>query len=170
MSDIPNDVGTVLKARCREQWERCAYTSASLFEWLKVLRAIRVAFIVVPLICGAFAGLEILKATAWWPVAAAIAALLAGVVPSVYAALKLDEHIPLAETLAGEYKNLEIAYADLAELGPTKSVEDFGAAYEALRKRQDAANAHAYTAPDFFFRRAQQKFKRGDYTFGAPGQ
>jgi hypothetical protein len=158
----------VLKARCNEQWERCAYTSASLFEWLKVLRGIRVGFIIVPILCGGFAGLEILKGASWWPVVVAIAALLAGVVPTLYAALKLDEAIPLASRLAGEYKNLEIAYVDLAAIGPTQSAEDFDKAYRALRERQDAANAHAYTAPDFFFRRAQRKFRKGDYTFGAP--
>ncbi len=36
-------------------------------------------------------------------------ALVAGIVPAVYAALKLDEHLPTAMRLAGEYKNLSFS-------------------------------------------------------------
>ncbi len=39
--------------------------------------------------------------------------------------LKLDEHLPTAARLAGEYKNLEILLADLEKVGPHKPFSDF---------------------------------------------
>ena len=74
----------------------------------------RIAFIIVPIIFGAVAGWDLLQGQdgAVKTVTATLA-LLAGLVPTVYAALKLDEHLPTAAWLAGEYKNLEILFSDL---------------------------------------------------------
>src|SRR5437016_1313130 len=114
-----------LKQRCAEQRERCVYTSTSLFIWLRCLRKVRIGFVVLPIIFGALAGWDLLRAHTKFASVTAALALIAGMVPAVYAALKLDEHLPTAARLAGEYKNLEIFFADLEHLGPHKPVEAF---------------------------------------------
>jgi hypothetical protein len=115
MSDPANDA---LKAQCKEQWERCLYTSNTLMVWLRTLRVTRVAFVVIPIVFGALASWEILKGNNRFEYITATMALVAGLVPAIYAALKLDEHLPTATRLAGEYKNLEIIFADLGRIGP----------------------------------------------------
>jgi hypothetical protein len=95
----------------------------------------------------------------------AILAFLAGIVPAVYAALKLDEHLPTCARLAGEYKNLEIIFSDLGRVGPHKPFAEFEKEYLAARGRLEAVNSEAYTAPERCFRKAQEKINAGHYTF-----
>lgn len=159
-------VADALRTQCDEQRERCVYTATTLFVWVRALRLIRIAFVVLPIICGALAGWDLLKATPEYATLTALLALSAGLVPAVYAALKLDEHLPTAARLSGEYKNLEIIFADLGKVGPHKSPEDFEKDYLEARTRLEKANGEAYTAPEWCFRAAQKKIKSGHYTFG----
>jgi hypothetical protein len=106
--------------------ERCVYTSTSLLIWLRVLRKLRIGFVVVPIIFGSLAGWDLLQGQdRGFKTVTAVFAFLAGLLPAVYAALKLDEHLPTVTRLAGEYKNLEILFGDLAEVGPVKTFEAF---------------------------------------------
>jgi hypothetical protein len=163
---INSELAEALRAQCAEQRERCQYTSASLFIWLRCLRYIRVVFVVLPIVFGAVAGWDLLKGQGGpLSIATAIMALLAGVIPAVYSALKLDEHLPTASRLAGEYKNLEILFGDLEKTGPVRPVEDFDAEYRSARSRLEKANAVAYTAPEFCFRAAKKKIDAGHYSF-----
>jgi hypothetical protein len=115
-----------LKSRCAEHMERCVYTSTSLLIWLRVLRKLRIGFVVVPIIFGSLAGWDLLQGQdSGFKTVTAVFAFLAGLLPAVYAALKLDEHLPTVTRLAGEYKNLEILFGDLAEVGPVKTFEAF---------------------------------------------
>lgn len=155
-----------LQAQCKEQWERCLYTSNTLMIWLRTLRTTRVAFVVIPIVFGALASWEILKGNSRFEYITATMALIAGLVPAIYAALKLDEHLPTATRLAGEYKNLEILFADLGSIGPHKPLDVFEAEYKEARSRLEAANAEAYTPPEWCFRRARRKVSAGHYTFG----
>jgi hypothetical protein len=99
---------------------RCLYTSNTLMVWLRALRITRIGFVVMPIVFGALASWEILKGNSRYEYITATMALIAGLVPAVYAALKLDEHLPTATRLAGEYKNLEIVFRDLGAIGPHK--------------------------------------------------
>jgi hypothetical protein len=159
-------VADALQTQCDEQRERCIYTATTLFVWVRALRLIRIAFVVLPIICGALAGWDLLKATPEYATLTALLALSAGLVPAVYAALKLDEHLPTAARLSGEYKNLEIIFADLGKVGPHKPSEDFEKDYLEARARLEKANGEAYTAPEWCFKAAQKKIKSGHYTFG----
>src|ERR1043166_7571602 len=114
---MTEELAQALKAQCEEQRERCVYTSGSLLIWLRTLRKLRVAFVILPIIFGALASWDLLSSNDRFRIVTAILALMAGLVPAVYAALKLDEHLPDAARLAGEYKNLELVSADLAPLG-----------------------------------------------------
>jgi hypothetical protein len=160
------ELALALRKQCVEQRERCLYSSTTLLIWLRMLRKVRVAFVVLPIIFGAIAGWDLLKGNGAYATLTAIFALAAGLVPAVYAALKLDEHLPTAARLAGEYKNLEILFADLESVGHLKPFADFEAEYRAARERLEAANAESYTAPEWCFRAAQKKIKGGHYAFG----
>jgi len=161
------ELSDALRAQCAEQSERCQYTSTSLFIWLRWLRKIRVAFVVIPIVFGGVAGWDLLKGQGGLlSVFTASMALLAGVIPAVYSALKLDEHLPTASRLAGEYKNLEILFRDLQKTGPCLPVEDFDTEYRNARGRLEKVNAEAYTAPEFCFRAAKKKIDAGHYSFG----
>jgi hypothetical protein len=127
---------------------------------------VRIGFVVVPIIFGAVAGWDLLQGQdGTIRTVTATFALFAGLVPAVYAALKLDEHLPTAARLAGEYKNLEILFSDLRQVGPTKAIEEFEAEYKEARDRLEKANAEAYTAPEWCFRKAEKKIKAGHYSF-----
>jgi hypothetical protein len=162
---MTTDLNTNLKKQCAEQRERCLYTSVSLYIWLRVLRQIRIGFIVLPIIFGGIAGWDLLKGEFGYPTVTAVFALLAGILPAVYSALKLDDHLPLAAKLAGEYKNLEILFGVMENVSSLKPFADFETEFKAAMARLEAANAHAYTAPEWCFKRAQQKVKSGDYSF-----
>jgi len=160
-----NDAIRSLQEQCSQQRERCLYTSTSLFIWIRVLRSFRILFIVVPIICGTLAGWSVLKANPSYSWMTALLSLGAGLIPAVYAALKLDEHLPTAARLSGEYKNLEILFGDLHAVGPSKTFEEFEIEYKVVRSRLEAANATAYTTPEWCFKKAQKKIKEGAYTF-----
>lgn len=158
-----------LKVQCTEQRERCLYTSTTLLVWLRMLRKVRIGFVVLPIIFGAVASWDILKGNNSYAALTAVLALVAGLVPAVYAALKLDEHLPTAARLAGEYKNLEIIFADLERVGPLKRFQDFESEYKTARERLEATNREPYTAPEWCFRAAQKKIRGGHYAFGEDG-
>jgi hypothetical protein len=155
-----------LARQCEEQRERCLYTSSSLFIWLRFLRKARIAFVIVPIIFGSIAGWDLLQGhDGTFTTVTAVFAFLAGLVPAVYAALKLDDHLPTAAQLAGEYKNLEILFGDLRQTGPFKAFENFESEYKQARDRLEKANAQAYTAPEWCFRAAKKKIDAEHYSF-----
>lgn len=167
---MSSELAFALKKQCAEQRERCLYSSTTLLVWLRVLRKVRIALVVLPIVFGAVAGWDLLSGDSAYATLTAILALMAGLVPAVYAALKLDEHLPTAARLAGEYKNLEILFADLERVGPLKPFTDFEAEYKSARERLEAANGESYTAPEWCFRVAQKKIKSGHYSFGEGGR
>lgn len=154
-----------LRAQCKQQWERCLFTSTTLFIWLRVLRKLRIAFVITPIMFGSIAGWDLISSDNRFHIVTAALALAAGLIPAVYSALKLDEHIPTATRLAGEYKNLEILFKDLGRIGPTVPPERYEEEYRSARSRLEAANAEAYTAPERYFEKAKSKIEKGHYTF-----
>jgi hypothetical protein len=164
---MTSNLNQSLKAQCAEQRERCLYTSASLYLWLRTLRKVRIGFIILPIVLGGFAGWDLLKAETGHPALAALFALIAGILPAVYSALKLDEHLQTATKLAGEYKNLEILFGILENVSSLKAYSDFEAEFKQALERLQTASSHAYTAPEWCFRRAREKIKEGHYSFDA---
>ena len=159
-----------LKAQCEQQWERCLYTSNTLLIWLRTLRKLRIGFIITPIVFGTLASWDLISSDDRFRVLTAVLALVAGLVPAIYAALKLDEHMPTAARLAGEYKNLEILFKDLGRIGPKKTFAEFEAEYKEARERLEAANKESYTAPEWCFNRARAKIEKGDYWFEEENQ
>src|SRR5580692_4118218 len=98
-----------LAIECKRLSEGCLYSSTSLFIWLRFVWWARVFGIIVPLVLGSIAGWNMLKTSQshFVQVTMSLFAFLAGLIPTVYAALKLDDHLEACKHLAGEFKNLQ---------------------------------------------------------------
>jgi hypothetical protein len=154
-----------LALECKRQAENCLYTSTSLFIWLRWLRYIRIGFVAAPLILGSIAGWKLLAASDLQSVRVlvAVCALLAGLLPSIYAALKYDDQLEQCKRLTGEFKNLRDRFRQAALVSSLKTFDEFERDFQKLMERLELARAHSYTAPEWCFRRAQKKIKSGDY-------
>ena len=156
-----------LVTECRRQEESCLYTSTSLYVWLRRARLIRRVFIVAPLIFGALATWSVLDQPTndWLRWLTATCALLAGLLPAVYEALKLDTHIEEISGQAAVFKNLQDRFRHAATVISMGPYEEFGAAFETLMERMDAARATSVTPPERCFRVARRKIVGGHYEF-----
>lgn len=155
-----------LAKKCQELADNtCLYTSTSLFMWLRCLRVLQVAFLILPIIFGSLATWEILTKAQHEGVQffAAVCAFIAGVIPAIYGVLKLDEHIISTSRLAGEFKNLQDRFDIAAKVGSLKPFEEFEKEANALLERLELARSESYTAPEFFFNRARKKIGKGHY-------
>jgi hypothetical protein len=161
---MPTTIEALIK-ECRDLSRNALYTSTALFLWLRFLRWVRVAFIAVPLVLGAIAGVRLLSESEAVGIrfGLAIATLIAGVLPTIFSALKFDDHIRDTTALAAEYKNLQDRFRQAADIYSTKPMPEFEAEFKKLMERQEAARKSSYTAPEYFFRQAQKKIQRGDY-------
>ncbi len=152
---------------CRRQSEGCLYTSTSLFIWLRTLRYLKVCFIVAPLILGSLASGKLLLSfgAESTKVFAAVCAFLAGLLPSIYAALKYEERLKECITLSAEFKNLQDRFRQAALVASAKPFTEFEAQFNKLMTRLEAARNSSFTAPEWCFKAAQRKVKSGDYHY-----
>jgi hypothetical protein len=156
-----------LALECKRQYESCLYTSTALFIWLRCLRTLRIAFIILPLIFGSLGSWKLLTTSNFesTKILISLCSFFAGLLPTVYAALKFDTSLECCKQLAGEFKNLQDRFRQAALISSGKSFADFEADFQPLVKRLEAARSHSYTAPEWCFKSAQKKIKSGDYTF-----
>jgi hypothetical protein len=161
-----NSPTEAMVAECLIQSGNHVYTSAMFYIWLRTLRKIRTAFIVVPLILGSVATWTLLTQSQSQEVrvAVAVAAFIAGLLPTVYRALKFDDNIKTCETLAAEFKGLQDAFRQCATISSLKPFDEFEADFKATMNRLEAARRPSYTPPEWCFKEAQRKVKAGDYT------
>ena len=94
-----------------------------------------------------------------------ISAFLAGLLPTIYAALKFDDHLEGCKHLAGEFKNLQDRFRQAALVSSKKPFSDFEKDFQPLAARLDEARVGSYTAPEWCFASAQKKIRKGDYAF-----
>jgi hypothetical protein len=149
----------------KRQEESCLYTSTALYSWQKEVRVFRVAFIVVPIICGSFASARIfIRDPSYdWPIA--IAALVAGLFPAVFKALDLDVSLKTIADSANRFKTLQDRFRQVSLIGATRTTEELEEEFNALMQRMDDARASNPTIPERHFIKAQAKIKKGDYKF-----
>lgn len=152
---------------CKRESENCLYTSTSLFIWLRWLRGLRLIFLVLPLLLGSLAGWNVLTASKSDPVSTfvAICAFVAGLLPSIHAALGLDESIGECARLAGEFKNLQDRFRQAALVSSKKPIDAFESEFHSLMQRLEEARRESITPPEWCFRCAQKKVKTKDYDF-----
>ncbi len=164
--------GVELALECKRQSESCLYTSTSLFIWLRFLRTMKILFIVCPLVFGSIASWQVLR-TSHLPHITGLtsaAAFLAGLLPTIYAALKFGDSLEECKRLAGEFKNLQDRFRQAALVSSRKPFAEFEHDTELLMARLEKARSDSYTAPEWCFRRAQKKIKKGDYDFDIGAQ
>ncbi|WP_457391314.1 hypothetical protein [Roseateles sp. P5_E1] len=149
----------------KRQEESCLYTSTALFSWQKEVRVFRVAFIVLPIICGAFASARIFVRDPYfdWPIA--IAALIAGLFPAIFKALDLDVSLKSTADSANRFKTLQDRFRQASMIGATRTTEELEDEFNALMQRMDDARSANPTIPDRHFENAKKKIQKGDYSF-----
>ncbi len=165
MPPSPDAATDAMVSECRDLSRNCIYTSTSLFIWLRFLRTLGIGFTIVPLILGSLASWKLLTKSDLDSVKVMIAALafLAGVIPTIYRALKFDRRLSQCAQLAAEFKNLQDAFRQCASISSLKPFVAFDADFRRVMKRLEKARQASYTAPEWCFKRAQKKVQSGDY-------
>lgn len=154
-----------LVAECKRQQESCEYTSTAIIEWLKCLRLLRLAFVVVPLVLGGLATWPLLAQAKEYQWVTGLFALLAGLTPAVYKALNFDVSLEALGKSEHQFRILRDRFRQawcVTALGP---YEDFKAEFDKLMDRMDAAREGSVAVPDRFFNKGRKKIERGDYRF-----
>ena len=64
---------------------------------------------------------------------------------------------------ASEFTNLRDRFRQAANIGSQAPFDEFKAQFELLMDRMDAARTAAPPSPEWCFKRAQEKIKKGDY-------
>ena len=145
-----------LIVECKRQEENCLFTSVSLYIWLREVRWRKRAFIVAPIVFGGLATWTVLdRPDLIW--LTATLALLAGLFPAIYEALKLDVHIEEIARLAAEFKNLQDRFRQASNITALAPYEEFRSDFENLMLRMDTARGGSITAPERCFKAAQKK-------------
>lgn len=159
--------GKDLITECTRQVENCLYTSTSLFVWLRRRRSVKTWFIILPLFLGSFATWELVTQSGyvWIKWVASAAAFLAGLMPSIYAALKYDDDLEKCKTVAAEFKNLQDRFRQVAVISSKKSFKEFETDFNAVMERMEHARSESLTPPEWCFKEAQKKVQSKDYTF-----
>lgn len=155
---------------CHRQEESCLYTSTTFYYWLRSVRRWNLFFVVTPIILGSIASWNILTEAptgGWQSPVIAIAALLAGLFPAVYKALKLDVHVEEISGRATIFKNLQDRFRQLANFADHRAPDQLETIFRELTERLEDARAGSFTPPERFFKKAQKKIKSGDYDFEA---
>ncbi len=160
-----------LVAECRRQQESCLYTSTTLYIWLRQARLIRRIFVVAPVVLGALATWSVLDqpAAEWLIWLTATFALLAGLFPAVYEALKLNTHIDEIARQASLFKSLQDRFRQAATVAALGPYDEFQATFDSLMERMEAARSASITPPERCFKAAQEKIAAGHYQFDSDG-
>ena len=161
------DKTRALAQECKRLAESCQYTSTSIYIWLKCLRWSKIFFTATPLILGSAASWKLLTSSDVQSIRniVAIFAFLAGLLPSIYAALKFDERLEKYIHASGEFKNLEHRFRKLALVDSLKSFNEFEDEFKLTMQRYEQLSSLSLTTPEWCFKRAQKKIRTGDYTF-----
>lgn len=156
-----------LVTECKRQVENCLYSSTAFFIWLRLLRYLRLAFIVVPLVLGSLASWNMLTRSDLQSVKVLVSlfAFFAGLLPTIYAALKFDDRLEEVKRAAAEFKNLQDRFRQVAVISSKKSFAEFEADFKAVMDRMETARHPSLTTPEVIFKWAQKKVKSGDYDF-----
>jgi len=94
---------------------------------------------------------------------AVIFVCMAGLIPAVYEALKMDDYIGDVKRLAGEFTNLRDRFRQAALVSALKPLPEFDGEFQSLMDRMEQARETGITAPGFCLRIATRHIERGEY-------
>ncbi len=129
----------------------------ALFEWIKVLRLWRVAFIILPLICSAVATSALFKHWAW---VSGIAILCAGVIPAIFKSLDLDKDIAAMTRYANTFKSLQDRFRQARNISSLADFEEFKKEFASLRRKLDDTRMASVPIPEGTSRRRSARSGR----------
>jgi hypothetical protein len=150
-----------LSDECHRQSESCNYTAVSFIIWLRILKTVRLASEVAPVIFGALATWKIVSQTS--PTWAAVFTLLAAVIPPAFKSSKTEKAIEEYTLAAGEFTNLRDRFRQLASVYSMEEFQKFEALASPVFNRLEKIRSRSLTPPDWVFWLAQRKIKGGDY-------
>ena len=162
-----NDKKHEITEECHRQAENCLYTATSLYLWLRILRIAKTGFIVAPLVLGGLGAWQLLTTNdvATVRVFSSVCAFLAGIIPMVYAALKLDDSLDAVARAATAFKVRQDEFRQAALIHSHDSIEEYQTHFDLVMTKMNEARAIAVTPPEWVFKSAQKKVKSGDYSF-----
>ena len=148
------------------QEENCLYTSTAMYRWLTTVRLQQRVVLISPILLAAAASYSYSREVfpAW---ALALVALFATLIPSIAKALDIEIQVKDLKDAAGEYKNLQDRFRQLANIGSVENSDAAEARLSELMDRLDAVRAKSPVVPQRHFEAAQKKIKSGDYDFSA---
>jgi len=166
--DDPNngDVANVrlaLIAECDREEENCLYTSTSFFIWLRTLKIMRAALWVLGAVGSIVSASSILGGDLGYPIIMAGLALTGVLLPGLIKAVRLDFAIKEYSIAAAAFKNLQGEFRRASRVWSNKPLTDFEAEARKTIEKMSAARRPSLTPPEWCFRMAQKKVKRGDY-------
>lgn len=155
-----------VRSEALRQEENCLYTSTAMYRWLTTVRWQQRVVLVLPILLAAAASYSYSRDVfpAW---ALALVALVATLIPSMAKALDIETQVKELKDAAGEYKNLQDRFRQLANIGSVENIEAADARLSELMDRLDAVRAKSLVVPQRHFESAQKKIKSGDYDFTA---
>lgn len=147
---------------CKIQAESCQYTSAALYEWLGKAKRNNKILHILQISIGAIASFKLLYDSC--TLLASILALIAGVLPSIYEKLALQSHTNEIFSQAGQYKNLENQFRQVAlvtALDPNS--DNLKTEFLVLMKQIEFLRLQPLVIPEKYFQAARAKIKDGRY-------
>lgn len=160
-----------LAKSCKRYYESCLWNSTVILIWLRWQRKVKVAVTVVPIVFGSTPGLitviKLLTLQGVKPldVLTSVLALVAGMTPLIYNALKLDDHLENCKRLSAEYTNLRDRFRTVAEVSINKTIKEFEQDVSPLIERVERAREVGLTTPEWAYKKAEKKIKAGHYEF-----
>ena len=163
VSDGLNTARTALIAECEREEENCLYTSTTFFIWLRALKITRASLWFMGAAGSVLSAKSILGGDQKYPVVMAGLALAGVLLPGLIKAVRLDSAIKNYAGAAAQFKNLQGEFRRTAKVWSNKSFPEFEAEARKSIKAMNEARKPSLTPPEWCFRRAQKKVKRGNY-------
>lgn len=154
---------TALIAECEREEENCLYTSTTFFMWLRMLKFIRACLWALGAIGSIASASSILNNSQINPLLIAGLALAGVLMPGLVKALQFDAAIKDYAAAAASFKNLQGEFRRAARVWSNKPFVEFEADARRAIKAMNEARKPSLTPPEWCFRLAQKKVKRGDY-------
>lgn len=146
---------------CHRQSENCSYTATTFTIWLRGLAIIRSFCKVSPVMFGALATWKMVAQNS--PVWGSVFTLLATVIPPAYSASRVPAYIEEYRAAAGEFTNLRDRFRQGALISSHKAFPEFEADAKPLFDRLEKVRRRMLTPPEWCFRLAQRKHRKGHY-------
>ena len=156
-------IRTALIAECEREEENCLYTSTSFYIWLRMLKATRAGLWTLGAIGSVVSANSILRGRQDYQVVMAALALAGVLMPGLIKAVQLDAAIKDYAAATASFKNLQGEFRRAAKVSSSKPFAEFEAEARKIIKAMNEARKPSLTPPEWCFRLAQKKIKRGDY-------